>query len=57
MLIKGLDGPTLQDASAFKARISANVNYFIRTSRTHNLYAFKYVSCEVLNLVNILFQV
>jgi hypothetical protein len=32
------------------------VDYVVRTLRTHNLYVFKFVFCEVLNLVNIIGQ-
>jgi len=33
------------------------VHYFIRTFHTHNSYTYKFVLCEVLNLVNIIGQI
>ena len=58
MLIKGMDLHTLDNPSEqFRDRRTANVNYFFRTFRTHNSYVYKFVLCEVLNLVNILMQV
>ncbi len=58
MLIKGMDLRTLDNPSEqFRDRRTTNVDYFFRTFLTHNSYAYKFVLCEVLNLVNILMQV
>ncbi len=58
MLINGLDVPLIDNnGGQFKDRRSAIVHYFFRTFRTHNSYTYKFVLCEVLNLVNILVQV
>jgi len=57
MLIQGLDGPMLKGSEEFTDRRKSIVNYFLRTNKTHNLYALKFVFCEFLNIVNILFQV
>ncbi len=29
-------------------------DYIMRTLRTHNLYAYKFICCELLNLVNVI---
>ena len=57
MLIQGLDNPCLDDEDTEKDRRANVVDYFMRTFRTHNSYVFKFIFCELLNLVNILFQV
>jgi len=57
MLIQGLDGPMLKGSEEFADRRKSIVTYFLRTNKTHNLYALKYVFCEFLNIVNILFQI
>jgi hypothetical protein len=33
------------------------VNYFTENRGSHNFYAFRFFACEVLNLVNVLFQI
>jgi hypothetical protein len=57
LLIQDMDQPTLDDPETMKDRRTNVVNYFISHLRTHNSYVFKFVFCEVLNLVNILTQV
>ena len=57
MVIQGLDQPTLNDEDTKNDRRTTVVNYFIGNIRTHNTYVFKFVFCEFLNLVNIVFQV
>ncbi len=58
MLIQGMDGLMLDgEGEKFRDRRSAIVHYFFRTFRTHNSYVYKFILCEVLNLVNILLQV
>merc|ERR1711942_302544 len=39
-----------------KDRRSVIVNYILRNIRTHNLYVYKFIFCEFLNLVNIIGQ-
>ena len=57
MLIQDMDCQPLDGTEQYKARRQSVVNYFLRTFRTHNPYVYKFLMCEVLNLVNILFQV
>jgi hypothetical protein len=57
MLVQDLDKPMLAGTESFNDRKKSVVDYFIRTFRSHNSYVFKFVFCEVLNLVNVLFQV
>ena len=57
LIIQGMDQPTLADPETMKDRRTLVVNYFTGHLRTHNSYVFKFVFCEVLNLVNILTQV
>jgi len=57
MLIQGLDLPMLDGVDGVKDKRQSVVNYFLRTFRSHNSYVYKFLFCEVLNLVNILFQI
>ena len=57
LVIQGLDQPTLADPETMKDRRTLVVNYFTGHLRTHNSYVFKFVLCEVLNLVNVLMQI
>ena len=57
MLIQGMDQPTLADPDTMKDRRTLVVNYFTGHLRTHNQYVFKFIFCEVLNLINSLTQV
>ena len=58
MVIQDLDKPmTGDDLEAVKERRANVVNYFIGHIKTHNLYVFKFIFCEFLNLVNIVGQV
>jgi hypothetical protein len=52
-----MDQPTLDGPESMKERRTLAVNYFVDHLRTHNLYVFKFVFCEILNLVNLLVQV
>ena len=56
MLIQGLDMPMLDGVDGVKDKRQSVVNYFLRTFRTHNSYVYKFLACEVLNLVNIICQ-
>ena len=56
MLIRGLDDKLVLDPDTFKDKRKVVVDYFLRTFRTHNSYVYRFVFCEVLNLVNILVQ-
>lgn len=57
MLIQGLDSTTLDGTDKFTDQRKSVVDYFMRTFKTHNSYTFKFVFCETLNLVNMLFQI
>ncbi len=57
MLINGLDVPMVLEPEQYKEKRTAVVTYFLRTFRSHNSYVFRFVFCEVLNLVNILVQI
>ena len=57
MLIQGLDGTMLEGVDGVKSKRVAVVSYFFRTFRSHNSYVYKFLFCEFLNLVNIIFQV
>ena len=58
MLVQDLNNKNILDGmDQYKARRQAVVEYILRTFRTHNSYIYKFIFCEVLNLVNILFQV
>lgn len=57
MLLQGLDERTLEgDVDGTKTKRSIIVNYVAKTVRTHNLYVYKFIFCEFLNLVNIIGQ-
>jgi hypothetical protein len=57
MLVQGLDKETLVMADSTKDRRRAISDYFIRRLQTHNSYVYKFVFCEVLNLINVVGQV
>jgi len=58
MLVQDLNNKNILDGmDQYKARRQAVVEYILRTFRTHNSYIYKFIFCEVLNLVNILFQI
>lgn len=57
MLIQGLDGAMLHGTESAEDKRKSVVAYYVRTMQSHNPYVFKFVFCEVLNLVNILFQI
>jgi len=57
LLIQNLDERTLDtEPETTKERRSVIVNYVLRNIRTHNLYVYKFIFCEFLNLVNIIGQ-
>jgi len=59
MLLQGLDQiqNTLDgNTETTKGRRTVIVNYVMRNLRTHNLYVYKFIFCEFLNLVNIISQ-
>ncbi len=57
MLVQGLDGPMLDGPEAHRERRASIVNYFVRTFRLHDSYVYKFIFCEMLNIVNVLTQV
>ena len=58
MLVQDMNNKNILDGiEQYDARRQAVVKYILRTIRTHNSYIYKFIFCEVLNLVNILFQV
>lgn len=57
LLLQNLDENTLDtEPETTKERRSVIVNYVLRNMRTHNLYVYKFIFCEFLNLVNIIGQ-
>ena len=56
-LLTGLDATWMDRPGDLDGKKDMLVKYFHRTLRTHNSYVFKFVFCEILNLVNILAQV
>jgi len=57
MLLQGLDQQTMDgDEEGTRCRRTKVVNYMARNLRTHNLYVYKFILCEFLNLVNIVWQ-
>ena len=58
MLMQGMNGAMLDTGSEkFETERKKFIDYFLRTFHTHSSYVYKFVFCEVLNLVNVLFQV
>ena len=58
MLVQDMNNKNILDGiEQYKARRQAVVQYILRTFRTHNSYIYKFIFCETLNLVNLLFQV
>ena len=57
LLLTGLDATWMERPGDLDGKKDMLVKYFHRTLRTHNSYVFKFVFCEILNLVNILAQV
>ena len=58
MLVQDMNNKNILDGiEQYNARRQSVVDYILRTFRTHNSYIYKFIFCEVLNLVNILFQV
>lgn len=56
MMIQDLNEQNLDEPETKKDRRLATVQYFMRTMGSHQLYVTKYVFCEVLNFVNVVFQ-
>ena len=54
-MVKGRDDDDEPESKEDKRR--AAVQYFIQRLGTHNSYIAKYVACEVLNFINVLFQI
>ena len=44
------------DAESTKGKRHVIANYITRNVKTHNLYVYKFIFCEFLNLVNIVGQ-
>jgi hypothetical protein len=57
MMIQDLDQEDLNDPATKKDRRMETVNFFVRTLGSHNFYVYKYIMCEVLNLINIFVQI
>lgn len=56
-LLQNLDENTLDnEPETTKERRSVIVHYILRNMRTHNLYVYKFIFCEFLNLINIIGQ-
>ena len=51
------DSKTLFEPEGKDDKRRACVHYFVRTMNTHNKYVTKFVICEVLNFINVLFQI
>ena len=57
LLLQNLGENNLNYASeTTKERRSVIVNYILKNIRTHNIYVYKFIFCEFLNLVNIIGQ-
>ena len=57
LLLQGLDEKTLDgDVEATKEKRNKIVNYIVRSLGMHNIYVAKFVSCEFLNMINVLVQ-
>jgi len=57
LLLQNLGENTLDtEPETTKERRSVIVNYILRNIRTHNLYVYKFIFCEFLNLINIIGQ-
>ena len=57
LLLQGLDEKTLDgDVDATKEKRNKIVNYIVQSLGMHNLYVAKFVSCEFLNMINVLVQ-
>jgi len=57
LITQGLDATWMERPGDLDGKKDMLVKYFHRTLRTHNSYVFKFVFCEILNLVNILAQI
>jgi len=57
LLLQGLDEKTLcLNREGTKDKRDIIASYVLRNLRTHNLYVYKFIFCELLNLVNIIGQ-
>ena len=57
LISQGLNKEYIEKPSDLDGQKDLLVKYFKRTIHHHNSYVFKFVFCELLNLVNILVQV
>ena len=58
LLLQNLGENTLNnETESTKERRSVIVRYILRNIRTHNVYVYKFIFCEFLNLVNIIGQI
>jgi len=57
LIIQGLDETYIEKPKNTDDRKRLLVNYLSRNVKRHNLYTFKFVFCEVLNLVNVIVQI
>ena len=57
LISQGLNKEYIEKPSDMDGQKDLLVKYFKRTIHHHNSYVFKFVFCELLNLVNILVQV
>ena len=56
-MVQGMDEKTLMEPEGKEDKRRVAVQYFIRTLGSHDSYVAKYVACEVLNFINVLFQI
>jgi len=56
LLLQGLDQMSLEGVEGTKEKRVKIVTYVINNLRSHNIYVYKFILCELLNLVNVLGQ-
>jgi len=57
MLIGGLDEKLMEvDTEKTREKRDKVVSYMVRTRHSHNLYVYKFIFCEFLNLINVFSQ-
>ena len=57
LLLQDFSAVSLEtDAESTKGKRHVIANYITRNLRTHNMYVYKFIFCEFLNLVNIVGQ-
>ena len=57
LMIQGMDEKTLVEPESKEDKRCDPVQYFVRKLGSHNSYVAKYLACEVLNFINVLFQI